>query len=821
MAMYNEITVEAELTNTEYMITKNYNLLENKPQINSVELIGNKSLEDLGINPDAEENIIDTVKVNGAALTPDANKAVDVTITTGTNNGTVKVNGTDVNVKGLKSAAYTESSAYDVSGAAATVQGNVDALAVVVSGKVDKVQGKGLSTNDYTNEDKTKLEGIQAGAQVNTVTSVAGKTGAVTLNKSDVGLGNVNNTSDANKPVSNATQNALNLKVDKVTGKGLSTEDFTTTEKTKLAGISAEANKVEITPVVTEGTTLATISIDGVDTDIKGSDIEVDDEMSPTSENPVQNKVITATLEDKADKDGNYEDMAVGQLLSNTFEEDKAPYNFRTSGGTLEIGDREYDTLIGGTVAFNQLVNATISSTTVNGVTYTKNGDGTYTLTGTPTVTSCFLNLDYDNHTNNYLQVNHVYYLPKCNNHENIGLGLFGATIDYYSVTGSKIIKVSGLATGRSWVRVQISNLLNTDIGTVIFKPQLIDLTQMFGSTIADYIYSLEQATAGSGVAYFKSLFPKDYYDYNAGQLMSVKALSHKMVGFNQWDEEWELGSIDASGEPVPSAVSIRSKNFTQVIPNTDYFFKNYATKDHVICYYDSNKNFISRWVTNALKHTFSTPSNCHFIKIRVDDTTTYTSGICINLHWDGERDGEYEAYEEHIYPLDSDLELRGIPKLDSNNKLYYDGDTYESDGTVTRRYGFRAYQSGDESLADAITDGTNTVYKLTTPTTETADTFENPQLVSNLGTEEYTDSRTIQIPVGHITKYPPDLKAKLESAPDSPSVNGDYILRHNNGENSYVALTKELPTVPTTDGTYVLKATVSSGTATLSWVAE
>ena len=41
------------------------------------------------------------------------------------------------------------------------------------------------------------------------VTSVAGRTGAVTLTKSDVGLGNVDNTSDANKPVSTATQTAI------------------------------------------------------------------------------------------------------------------------------------------------------------------------------------------------------------------------------------------------------------------------------------------------------------------------------------------------------------------------------------------------------------------------------------------------------------------------------------------------------------------------------------------------------------------------------------------------------------------------------------
>jgi len=44
------------------------------------------------------------------------------------------------------------------------------------------------------------------------VQSVAGKTGAVTLAKGDVGLGNVDNTSDANKPVSTAQQIALNGK---------------------------------------------------------------------------------------------------------------------------------------------------------------------------------------------------------------------------------------------------------------------------------------------------------------------------------------------------------------------------------------------------------------------------------------------------------------------------------------------------------------------------------------------------------------------------------------------------------------------------------
>ena len=82
----------------------------------------------------------------------------------------------------------------------------------VLATKVDKVAGKGLSTEDYTTTEKTKLAGVEVGAQVNTVTRVAGKTGAVTLAKTDVGLGNVDNTSDANKPVSTAQKSALDAK---------------------------------------------------------------------------------------------------------------------------------------------------------------------------------------------------------------------------------------------------------------------------------------------------------------------------------------------------------------------------------------------------------------------------------------------------------------------------------------------------------------------------------------------------------------------------------------------------------------------------------
>jgi hypothetical protein len=57
-----------------------------------------------------------------------------------------------------------------------------------------------------TQLEKDKLAGIEAGAQVNDVTSVAGKIGAVSLVKGDVGLGNVTNV--ASSTTATASQNA-------------------------------------------------------------------------------------------------------------------------------------------------------------------------------------------------------------------------------------------------------------------------------------------------------------------------------------------------------------------------------------------------------------------------------------------------------------------------------------------------------------------------------------------------------------------------------------------------------------------------------------
>lgn len=67
-----------------------------------------------------------------------------------------------------------------------------------IDNKVAKVEGKGLSTEDYTSAEKTKLSGIEAGAQVNTVTGIKGdvetayRQGQVNITPANIGAAPIN-----------------------------------------------------------------------------------------------------------------------------------------------------------------------------------------------------------------------------------------------------------------------------------------------------------------------------------------------------------------------------------------------------------------------------------------------------------------------------------------------------------------------------------------------------------------------------------------------------------------------------------------------------
>ncbi len=152
-------------------------------------------------------------------------------------------------------------------------------------------------------------------------------------------------------------------------------------------------------------------------------------------------------------------------------------------------------------------------------------------------------------------------------------------------------------------------------------------------------------------------------------------------------------------------------------------------------------------------------------------------------------------------YPMGSDV-LKGIAVADDWNgigtwsgKWHWEGDTKTPDAAITNKYDIRAYQSGDESDPDVLTDGTNTLYPLATPTTSQGTAYEAEQAAYHDGTETFTDyesgSRDFSFPQGSVADYQKDLK---------------YVI---NG----------IPVPPEADGNYILQLTVASGVPTYSWI--
>lgn len=401
-------------------------------------------------------------------------------------------------------------------------------------------------------------------------------------------------------------------------------------------------------------------------------------------------------MDSLANTSGYYPDIHAGHADRVTELTPDAPYLVReTPAGYNQLKLME---LVGGSVAWNQQFGYLGGNIASQDVTYTRSLDGySGTINGTATVNG---NVAFDRQN---IIANHVYY-------GSIGGSL--PTNAKFTLGGLSFTGVAGglLKYGNNVNQIycRIEFVTGVTFDNVAIHPQLTDLTQMFGSTIADYVYSLEQATAGSGIAWLKSygFFTEDYYAYSAPTLQSVEATSH-------------------------------------------------VTKD-------------------------------------ANNTTIAT------------------------YPLDSDLVLRGIPKL-SNGNLYYDGDTYEWDGTVNRRFDIvdlgtlewtldatyqvflsqyittkaqnsnytcakylavaksrnnlnegeiGTYNTGNAQNRMAVKDSNYTtaaafktamsgvylIYELATQTTESADPFTAVQTVEDGGTEEFVT--TNGVPVGNVSIY-------------------------------------------------------------------
>ena len=113
----------------------------------------------------------------------------------------------------------------------------------LVSSKVDKVEGKQLSTEDYTTEEKTKLASLENYDDTAVKSDIAANTTAIEAEVERATAADTTLQNNINKEETRArtAEKELDIKVsnkvDKVEGKQLSTEDYTTAEKTKLASL--------------------------------------------------------------------------------------------------------------------------------------------------------------------------------------------------------------------------------------------------------------------------------------------------------------------------------------------------------------------------------------------------------------------------------------------------------------------------------------------------------------------------------------------------------------------------------------------------------
>ena len=409
-------------------------------------------------------------------------------------------------------------------------------------------------------------------------------------------------------PTKEYVDTALALKVDKVEGKGLSTNDLT---DVLVALIGGAFQKEDIAQDLGDSTTKV-----------------------------VSQAAITAVLLQYAKVDGYYAQLTAG-AAENLVGRGSVPASFlrRTTGGTADVGtgSAKIAKLMGNSIVWNQLVQNgnfatvtwwiatrcayTVSSNVASIVVDSGQQDG-YIYKGIDIV------------------IGHKYLIRgeiKANNLKGRIYCEGGLAFGYYTSGTGAFEKFSNISTASTnLVSLCIRNY-DTENAALARNVMLIDLTKMFGA-------GKEPTT----VAEFEALFPLPYYAYEPGKVLPFAAEKLVTTGFNQWDEEWEVGGYDSStGAKISRTDKIRSTNKIRIFGGVTYFMCAPGTID--VYSYDISGAFL-RVDSVSANTTFTPSANAAYIAIATQTTygTTYKNDICINLSWSGYRNGEYEPYELH-----------------------------------------------------------------------------------------------------------------------------------------------------------------------------
>ena len=374
----------------------------------------------------------------------------------------------------------------------------------------------------------------------------------------------------------------LNDKVDKVQGKGLSTEDFTTAEQTKLAGIEAEANK--------------TI---------------VDSSLDDTSTNPVQNKVIyesqeqqdnqiEALQQENAELQNDIQNMSKAMLttkgqgtdftLNNTT--DNKFVKFEGSGNTYQ------EQLTGA-----NLMKFSTRTATPSGLNYICDNKGQVTLTGTATADPV---IAY-NQQNEAITLNSGTYTIKV-----IGTGF------------------TNLSLRKSGTNINIPLNENLEGTITISEDDTSYRIVIVGTNGTTYNANFRITLASGNTAteeYYCGGIPAPNPSYEIPVKNVTGNANVKIQNKNLWNNELEIAEYDTTGTKVSTQVWLVNTTKIKVKPNTQYTIsqKEHPSQYRIVYWEDDTyitKDQNTQDTTNGYSsYTFTTPINCNYISIHFRTT--------------------------------------------------------------------------------------------------------------------------------------------------------------------------------------------------------
>lgn len=300
-------------------------------------------------------------------------------------------------------------------------------------------------------------------------------------------------------------------------------------------------------------------------------------------------------------------------------------FNYRESPIQYD-GVGQIDSIKGNTLVWNQLVNTLGGAVSKDGLTVTKDtSDLSFTFTGTASTTTAFsITAAVLKHAHKYLFMG--------------GHGDVSGVTLYDGYTGHGDAQLSGgiitVPSENMNLSMYAKFVQGTQVNNLKIRPQIIDLTQMFGS-----------GNEPSTVEEFTSLYPLPYYSYEQGKLLPFSGEGIKTVGFNQWDEETRNGYYNSStGAFVSQASTVANTNPIKVFGGEKYYVYVSTTKNLSVYYYDSSMNYI-RQGYHVQNSEITLPTNCAYMNLSTDYGSGATIGanVCINIS--SSENGKYEPY--------------------------------------------------------------------------------------------------------------------------------------------------------------------------------